>query len=149
MSGIDDIRRRLDACYEGTVRERGEAEMEFHRHAMIDVERLLDVAEAGRVSKPRLCTVKGCNRSHRALGWCNMHYQRVYRHGATGPVDTLRQPSEHGTTSMYTNHRCRCDECKRAWREDHYRYMHEDPERLRKAAARERLRRARAKAPVA
>jgi hypothetical protein len=56
VSGIDDIRRRLDACYEGTVRERGEAEMEFHRHAMIDVERLLDVAEAlSRLTHCQLC----------------------------------------------------------------------------------------------
>jgi hypothetical protein len=25
-------------------------------------------------------------------------------------------PMKHGTTGAYTNHRCRCKECKKAWR---------------------------------
>jgi hypothetical protein len=28
---------------------------------------------------------------------------------------------KHGTAGGYTNHRCRCDDCRRAWSEDHAR----------------------------
>jgi len=30
---------------------------------------------------------------------------------------TLRTAPAHGTTSAYTNHGCRCDLCREAWRD--------------------------------
>lgn len=38
----------------------------------------------------RLCSLAGCGRKHRGLGWCDMHLMRVRRHGDPGSVDRLR-----------------------------------------------------------
>lgn len=32
-----------------------------------------------------MCSVPGCNREHSAVGYCDMHWKRVWRHGAPGP----------------------------------------------------------------
>lgn len=32
------------------------------------------------------CRVEGCTKPHHTRGWCSMHYQRVVKNGAPGPV---------------------------------------------------------------
>lgn len=47
------------------------------------------------------------------------------------PARPDRQP-RHGTASEYSNHRCRCDDCRAAWRawsRDYYRRRHNSPGR--------------------
>jgi hypothetical protein len=34
----------------------------------------------------------------------------------------------HGTAGGYTNHKCKCDDCREAWRISHLAYMHRHPE---------------------
>lgn len=36
------------------------------------------------------CTIEGCNRPHKARGWCAMHHNRWLRTGDTGAVGTGR-----------------------------------------------------------
>jgi hypothetical protein len=36
----------------------------------------------------------------------------------------------HGTVNGYSNLGCRCPECRQAWTEYHYDYMHADEKRL-------------------
>lgn len=47
-------------------------------------------------------------------------------------------PTPHGTSGGYTNHRCRCDLCKKAWREAHKAYLDKHPEQREKARVRQR-----------
>lgn len=42
----------------------------------------------------------------------------------------------HGTVNGYTNLRCRCSRCRKAHRENHLNYMHENPEQQEKARQR-------------
>lgn len=42
----------------------------------------------------------------------------------------------HGTPNGYSNLGCRCERCRKAATQAHYRYMHADPERLKKHADR-------------
>lgn len=46
----------------------------------------------------------------------------------------------HGSYNGYTNLGCRCGPCREANRQIHHRYMHADPIRLERHAARERRR---------
>jgi len=36
--------------------------------------------------KGRTCKLEGCNRKHQSLGYCNIHYQRILRHGSPEKV---------------------------------------------------------------
>jgi hypothetical protein len=62
------------------------------------------------------CCIDGCDGSVLAKGMCNKHYLRMRRRGTT---DAPAQRLLHGTSSGYTYHRCRCDECKAFQREAH------------------------------
>jgi len=42
----------------------------------------------------------------------------------------------HGTSGGYSNHRCRCDECKRAWASAHRAYLDRHPEQRERARKR-------------
>ena len=44
----------------------------------------------------------------------------------------------HGTAGGYSNHRCRCEQCRKAWREAHLRYMRAHPEQQEKNRIRTR-----------
>ena len=49
-----------------------------------------------------ICTEKGCEKPHRARGWCNMHYHRYLRKGAfitTPQVNKRRKDGEPGSRS--------------------------------------------------
>jgi hypothetical protein len=52
----------------------------------------------------------------------------------------------HGTRNGYDNLGCHCPACTEAFRIAHLEYMHSDPERLRKHAERERIRKAKRRA---
>lgn len=58
------------------------------------------------------------------------------------PIQPGDGDPRHGRPSSYVNHACRCPLCTEAFRVEHLRYMHADPERLRKHAERERQRQA-------
>jgi hypothetical protein len=47
----------------------------------------------------------------------------------------------HGSTNGYGNLGCKCERCTKAWAERHLKYMHEDPDRMRRHAEREMKRR--------
>lgn len=72
----------------------------------------------------RSCVVRGCHREHYGRGFCNLHYSRMRRTGTVGPPWTLTSPAKHGTIGMYSNHRCRCELCRKANAESHLAYMH-------------------------
>ncbi len=38
--------------------------------------------------RSRRCTIDGCDRPHKARGWCALHYLRWHRTGETSPADT-------------------------------------------------------------
>lgn len=68
----------------------------------------------------RSCSVDGCDRKHFGRGWCSTHYSRWYVYGdvdADRPVGWRVGTSEvvHGTDDGYSNHGCRCDECREAY----------------------------------
>lgn len=43
----------------------------------------------------RLCSVDGCTRKYRCMGYCGMHYSRLRTSGQVGPVDSMqRKPQE-------------------------------------------------------
>ena len=44
----------------------------------------------------------------------------------------------HGTAGGYSKHRCRCEHCRKAWRESHLRYMRAHPEQQEKNRQRTR-----------
>jgi len=54
---------------------------------------------------PRSCSVEGCDRAARALGWCNMHYLRVWDGGDLGPA-----VSAYVARASYD--RCTAEGCK-------------------------------------
>lgn len=43
---------------------------------------------------------------------------------------------KHGSASTYTNHRCRCELCRKAWAAAHLDYMNRKPEQRKKNAER-------------
>jgi hypothetical protein len=86
------------------------------------------------------CSVEGCDLKPHARGWCHKHYHRWRRYG--DPLLRVNFPPEHGTIGMYTNHRCRCDACRKANRENQLRYMQENPEQRTKHQVRNRRARA-------
>lgn len=51
------------------------------------------------------CSVDGCDRPCRARGFCNMHYQRWYSTGDTGPVGPRYEPD------CTSGDQCRVDGC--------------------------------------
>ncbi len=86
---------------------------------------LLDGSERQAVSE-RTCTIEGCERRHKAHGWCEAHYARWKRLGDPGPVDVLpRRPRRR---------ECVIEGCEskreaRGWCELHYKRWkaHGDP----------------------
>jgi hypothetical protein len=44
----------------------------------------------------RQCKVEGCPNPYDALGYCEMHYQRVRKDGVPGPARMLREPRGAG-----------------------------------------------------
>lgn len=65
------------------------------------------------------CSFQDCEDPAKARGLCMKHYMRWYRHGDPKIVIRERRPHvvEHGTVNEYSNYNCRCDDCKRAWRD--------------------------------
>ena len=66
----------------------------------------------------RYCQIDGCNRPHRARGWCQLHYRRWHQTGDPGPAHA-RPPRPH----------CQIDGCDRphharGWCELHYKRWH-------------------------
>lgn len=45
---------------------------------------------------PELCTFDGCQRKHKSLGYCNAHYQQIYRGVTPTGLDRIRPCSYHG-----------------------------------------------------
>lgn len=43
------------------------------------------------MAAPRLCSIPGCDKPHKARGWCTMHYTRWKSHG--DPLKTLTAPT--------------------------------------------------------
>lgn len=68
----------------------------------------------------KTCTFEGCENSLRAKGLCAAHYQQARSGRELRPLVgrgnwTIRGDGpQHGTTNMYSNHKCRCDACRRA-----------------------------------
>ena len=68
----------------------------------------------------KTCSFDACENPLRAKGWCAGHYQQVRAGREPRPLVgrgnwTIRgEGPQHGTTNMYSNHKCRCDACKRA-----------------------------------
>ena len=72
-------------------------------------------------TKPKECSVDGCTTAPKALGVCNMHYQRLKRTGDTGPSGPVWGSVNRGRT-------CRGPECDRPAHakglcEPHYRQL--------------------------
>lgn len=106
-----------------------------------------------------MCSVEGCGKPYCARGLCNTHYQQARRAKRQPPSGRRpkkipwlpekdaegytfdRNDERHGTVNGYSNHDCRCPGCTDAWRIHHYKYMHAQPDRMPKAAERERRRR--------
>jgi hypothetical protein len=72
--------------------------------------------EIGGPIKDRVvgCSLDGCERKHYAKGYCYLHYTRVRGKGEPGPDGPITASPEHGTSNMYGNHGCRCEDCKLA-----------------------------------
>lgn len=41
-------------------------------------------------NRQKVCSVDGCNKPHEALGYCNMHYQRLKKTGSLGDAKSTR-----------------------------------------------------------
>lgn len=44
----------------------------------------------------RTCTFKGCEREHRARGWCSTHYKQVVTNGGTPKTPVVKRPGIYG-----------------------------------------------------
>ena len=64
------------------------------------------------------CSVEGCSDSHRARGWCGMHYQRWVRSGSLGPAKSLRHDNQHKACRHPDG--CPQPARKRGWCDMHY-----------------------------
>lgn len=65
------------------------------------------------------CRCYACAQAHyeAAVAYKQRKAQGIVLRRSRGVIENAKYP--HGTVSCYTNDRCGCDDCKRAWREYH------------------------------
>src|SRR4051812_45908487 len=51
------------------------------------------------------CSVSGCSKPMRGLGYCGTHYARFKKHGDPGGVELKRAPDGSGTTCKRSGYR--------------------------------------------
>lgn len=65
---------------------------------------------------PILCTIVGCERPHKARGWCATHYSRWARHGSptlhTGPVRRIDTNPAHTHQAVANPHHLHREPCR-------------------------------------
>jgi hypothetical protein len=54
-----------------------------------------------QLKPPRLCTVDGCGKKHKARGYCATHWRRLRTNGEIGPAGLLRRPAGAGCLNTY------------------------------------------------
>ena len=74
---------------------------------------ILKGGDAIKFSRRHYCQLEGCERFVRSVasGWCQLHYDRVLKTGAPGPLEPKTPTLVHGTKNGYCHYRCRCELC--------------------------------------
>lgn len=80
-------------------------------------------------TKP-VCKIEDCTLPVHGRGYCNTHYAAWRRsdEGKNTPKPFRRLKAEHGTSSMYSNHGCRCIPCSAAWKAFQRKRINDNPE---------------------